>query len=90
MGWPVEPRAREIATEHKSFRVVDLHNVNPGEHLKALQSLISWEIWKEMNSRIVRQHESIAITVLAKIKYQVNAWIAAGAKCLASVLVREK
>jgi len=56
---------------------------------RSLALLISWEIWKEQNDRIFNHHESSIPTIMAKIKNEASIWIAAGAKGLAALLVRE-
>jgi hypothetical protein len=61
----------------------------PRKALRSLVLLVSWEIWKERNNRIFDRRESPAPSVVNKIKAEVSLCIAAGAKCLASLFVRE-
>jgi len=50
---------------------------------------VIWEIWNERNARVFRNHETSALGLLAKIKSEASAWIAAGAKALESLIVRD-
>jgi hypothetical protein len=61
----------------------------PRKGLRALRLLISWEIWKERNNHICYRRESSVPSLVSKIKAEASLWIAAGAKDLALLLVRE-
>jgi hypothetical protein len=57
--------------------------------LSSLAMLVSWEIWKERNARVFRNH-SITIDMLVnKIKDEAYMWCFAGAKALCSVIHSE-
>ncbi|KAF8702568.1 hypothetical protein HU200_032952 [Digitaria exilis] len=61
----------------------------PKKSAAALCMLIIWEIWKERNARTFDRKEESTQGLMAKIKNEANAWMMAGAKPLALVLVRE-
>jgi hypothetical protein len=63
-----------------------------GPQRKALSSLVmlvSWEIWKERNDRIVRNHSITTDMLVNKIKDEAHMWCFAGAKALCSVIHSE-
>ena len=45
-----------------------------------------WIIWNERNTRIFNRRESSFCSVLRKIKEEVAAWIAVGARPLAAIV----
>jgi hypothetical protein len=45
--------------------------------------LVIWEVWKERNDRVFNRRETAPASLLAKIKSEASAWMAAGAKDLA-------
>jgi hypothetical protein len=49
---------------------------------------VNWEIWLERNDRVFNQHQSSIPTIMAKIKSEALAWIAAGAKGFATLTAR--
>jgi hypothetical protein len=51
--------------------------------------MISWEIWKERNNCIFDRKESSVPSIVNRIKAEAYLWVAAGAKDLAFLLVRE-
>jgi hypothetical protein len=61
----------------------------PFKASSSLALLVTWEIWKERNDRIFNHRESSVATTLAKIRSESSIWIVAGAKGLATLLVRE-
>ena len=54
--------------------------------MASLTMLISWEIWKERNSRVFRHHETSATALMTSIKQEALDWVAAGAKDLANLV----
>ena len=54
--------------------------------IRSLALLIAWIIWNEHNARTFNKKESSFLSVLAKIKSEVYAWIAARARPLAVLL----
>jgi hypothetical protein len=50
--------------------------------------LMVWVIWKERNARVFNLTEVSALSTVAKIKSEANAWIATGAKDLVVLLAR--
>ena len=69
-------------------------NITSSEHVPrkaacSLSLLVIWEIWRERNARVFRNHETSALGLLAKIKGEAAAWVAAGAKALESLILRE-
>jgi len=66
-------------------------NVTSSEHVprsavRSLALLVTWEIWRERNARVFKNHETSALGLLVKIKSEVTAWVAAGAKALESLI----
>jgi hypothetical protein len=59
-----------------------------GQHRKAI-TLISWEVWKERNTRVFRHHQSTGSTVIAKITDEARSWGLTGAKYLSYVILGE-
>jgi len=51
--------------------------------------IITWKIWKERNSRVFKHHETSATALMSTIKQEARAWVAAGAKDLAGLVLRE-
>ena len=69
-------------------------NITSSEHVprKAIRSLallVIWEIWRERNARVFRNHETSPLGLLAKIKSEAAAWVATGAKALENLLLRD-
>jgi hypothetical protein len=62
------------------------HNISQ-KAFRSLALLISWELWKERNSRIFNRSESPITTLVSKIKEEFSLWLSAGAKCLATLSV---
>ena len=67
-------------------------NITSSEHVprsavRSLALLVTWEIWRERNARVFKNHETSALGLLAKIKSEVTAWVAAGAKALESLIL---
>ena len=60
----------------------------PKKAVRSLAMLITWEVWKERNTRIFNRQETSATMLLEKIKAEANLWIVAGAKALRDVIVR--
>ncbi|KAG2586402.1 hypothetical protein PVAP13_5NG037608, partial [Panicum virgatum] len=56
----------------------------PKKGIRSLALLIMWIIWNERNARIFNRRESSFCSILGKIKEEVAAWIAAGARPLAA------
>ena len=54
--------------------------------VRSLALLVTWEIWRERNARVFKNHETSALSLLAKMKSEVTAWVAAGAKALVSLI----
>ena len=62
----------------------------PRKAIRSLALLIMWVLWNERNARIFNRKESSFISVMARlIKEDVSAWIAAGARPLAALIVRD-
>jgi len=53
---------------------------------RSLTMLISWEIWKERNNRILNRQETSTTRLMEKIKAEAAIWATAGAKDIASVI----
>jgi hypothetical protein len=51
--------------------------------------LVSWELWSESNTKILKNKSTMPTISLPKIKLQARSWILAGAKHLGIVLPRE-
>jgi hypothetical protein len=51
--------------------------------VRSLILLVIWEVWKERNDRVFNRREAAPPSLLAKIKSEAPAWMAAGAKDLA-------
>ncbi|CAN6352890.1 unnamed protein product [Urochloa humidicola] len=47
-----------------------------------LFALVAWQIWKERNARVFRNHRASSLLLLQMIKLEGDSWIAAGAKKL--------
>jgi hypothetical protein len=62
------------------------HNISQ-KAFRSLALLISWELWKERNSRVFNRAESPITTLVFKIKEEFSLWLSAGAKCLAALSV---
>jgi hypothetical protein len=45
-----------------------------------------WEVWLERNDRVFNRREALIPTIVAKIKSEISAWVAAGAKDLALLI----
>jgi hypothetical protein len=63
-----------------------------GEQRKGLASfmiLISWEVWKERNTRVFNNKATTAPMLVAKIKDEIALWSLAGAKALSNIMPRE-
>ncbi|KAF8731698.1 hypothetical protein HU200_015628 [Digitaria exilis] len=61
----------------------------PHKATRTLALLVSWEVWKERNSRIFQHVEAPTMSVLDKIRGEALLWVFAGAKDLAQLLGRE-
>ena len=62
----------------------------PRKAIRSLALLIMWVLWNERNARIFNRKESSFISVMARlIKEDVSAWIAAGARPLAALIVQD-
>jgi len=61
----------------------------PRKAIRSLALLIMWVLWNECNARIFNRKESSFISVIGKIKEEVSAWIAAGARPLGALLLRD-
>jgi hypothetical protein len=62
-----------------------------GQSKKAISSLamlVSWEVWKERNARVFRNHYSTVDMVGARIKNEMTLWVSARAKALGNVMPR--
>jgi hypothetical protein len=60
-----------------------------GKREKAMSSLamlVSWEVWKERNVCVFRNHYSTVDMVGARIKDEMALWVSAGAKALGNVM----
>jgi hypothetical protein len=57
----------------------------PRKATRSITLPIAWEIWLESNAKIFNRRESSVPTIVGKIKNEVSAWIAAGAKGLATL-----
>ncbi|KAF8732249.1 hypothetical protein HU200_016228 [Digitaria exilis] len=55
----------------------------------SLMLLVIWEIWKERNARVFRQHGRHAMEIMNSIKGEALLWIKAGDTALANLLARE-
>ena len=55
----------------------------------SLTMLVSWTVWNERNARVFRHKSAPPPILLQTITNEANLWIAAGAKKLGSILVRE-
>jgi hypothetical protein len=51
--------------------------------VRSLILLVIWEVWKERNDRVFNRRAAAPPSLLAKIKSEASAWMAAGAKDLA-------
>ena len=51
--------------------------------------LVTWEIWKERNCRVFRHQETSATAVMSTTKKEALAWVAAGAKDVAGLVLRD-
>ena len=54
--------------------------------LKTAIILITWEIWKERNTRVFNNKLSMSSMLMQHIKNEAKNWITAGAKKLADLL----
>jgi hypothetical protein len=59
----------------------------PRKATRSLTLLILWEIWLARNNKVFNCHESSILTILAKIKNEVSAWLVVGAKELVTLFV---
>ena len=57
--------------------------------LASLAMLVSWEIWKERNGQVFRNHFSTANFIIAKIREETTMWSRAGAKAICNIMPRE-
>jgi hypothetical protein len=57
------------------------------EGLKSAVALITWELWKERNTRVFSNKQaSMPMAVMQKIKEESKNWILVGAKHLADIM----
>jgi hypothetical protein len=54
--------------------------------LRSLLILVNWIIWRERNSRTFDRRFSTSQQIITLIKFDAAAWIAAGARQLATLL----
>jgi hypothetical protein len=57
--------------------------------IASLTMLVSWTIWNERNARVFNNKAAPPAVLLEIIKSEVRLWIAAGAKDLSLVILRE-
>lgn len=60
-----------------------------GKELDTIFVLVAWQLWKERNARVFQREASTEVVVLARIKEEALAWVAAGARNLGSLMPRE-
>jgi hypothetical protein len=61
----------------------------PGKAMASIVMLITWEVWKERNRRLFQCQEMSTMAIMSVIKQEARAWVAAGAKDLAYLILRE-
>jgi hypothetical protein len=57
--------------------------------MASLAMLVSWDVWKERNTLVFRNHSSAVAMVVARIKEEAAMWSLAGAKALTNVILSE-
>jgi hypothetical protein len=57
--------------------------------IASITMLVSWTIWNERNARVFNNKAAPTTVLLELIKSEVRLWIAAGAKNLSLVMLRE-
>jgi hypothetical protein len=57
--------------------------------IASIAMLVSWTIWNERNARVFNNKAAPTAVLLELIKSEVRLWIAAGAKNLSLVMMRE-
>jgi hypothetical protein len=51
--------------------------------------LISWEIWKERNTRVFRNTYTTSSFIIINIKEEIALWSLAGAKAVGNIIPQE-
>jgi hypothetical protein len=63
-----------------------------GQFRKAMASLamlVPWEIWKERNTQVFRNHSTSSTMIVHKIKEEATLWSIAGSKALSIIMPQE-
>jgi hypothetical protein len=60
----------------------------PHKGTRSIVLLVLWEVWLGRNDRVFNHHESSIPSIVAKIKTEISAWVAAGARDLAILTTR--
>lgn len=92
--WSAQPTLapnewRQSSTSLEWWTNITTTSELPRKGITSLTLLIVWEIWKERNARVFRNHGRPVGSLMSAIKGEASAWIAAGAKGLESFLARE-
>jgi hypothetical protein len=86
----VEPdRWIEAATVHEWWTCFVQKDGQSRRAMSSLAMLVSWEVWKERNARVFRNHCSTVLMVATRIKNEATLWASAGAKKLGNVMPGE-
>jgi hypothetical protein len=82
-------RWHEAPTVHEWWRCFVQKDGQSKKAMSSLAMLVSWEIWKERNARVFRNHHSTVDMVTTRIKTETTLWGYAGVKALGNVMPRE-
>jgi hypothetical protein len=86
----VEPdRWTEAATVYEWWACFVQKDGQSRRAMSSLAMLVSWEVWKERNARVFRNHCSTVHMVATRIKNEATLWASAGAKTLGNVMPGE-
>ena len=71
------------------WRHMTMGGIPQRKAMASLTLLVSWEIWNERNGRVFRNKYVSPPSIYAKIKYEANLWVLAGARHLGVLLPGE-
>jgi hypothetical protein len=79
----------EAPTVHEWWRCFVQNNGQSKKAMPSLAMLVSWEVWKERNTCVFRNHHSTVDMVTTRVKREMALWASAGVKALGNVMSRE-